>query len=144
MEDIERQYPKPPVIIVTAHASYREDHRMSQANGYVVKSFELGELKQNVAHALNRKPASEPVKAGNHGIEFKNSDRPKRWKCVRKVDIPMWAMRSRSLFCGPKTSWHSPRSSFIRSYKPLMALHWQKPSVQITGGRTLRICPINL
>jgi DNA-binding response OmpR family regulator len=64
MEDIERQYTKLPVIIVTAHDGYREDHRLSQANGYVVKSFELGELKQNIAHVLNRKTASEPMKAG--------------------------------------------------------------------------------
>ena len=64
MEDIERQYPKLPVIILRAHEGYREDHRLSQAKGYFVKSFELDELKQNIVHVLKRKTASEPMKAG--------------------------------------------------------------------------------
>ena len=45
--------PDLPVIIVTAYDSYKEDPRVSLADGYVVKSFSnLDRLKQKISHVL--------------------------------------------------------------------------------------------
>ena len=55
--DIKRQYPRVPVIIFTAYDSYREDPRLSQADGYVIKSIVLDELKAKIADLLRRKTA---------------------------------------------------------------------------------------
>lgn len=45
-KDIKRIDPCLPVIIFTAYDSYREDPRLSEAAGYVVKNPDLGELKK--------------------------------------------------------------------------------------------------
>lgn len=59
-EDIKKQYPDLPVIIVTAHYSYMEDPRLSRADGYVIKRVRFwDELKQKVADVLKRKAARE-------------------------------------------------------------------------------------
>lgn len=58
-EDIKRKYPDLPVIILTAYDSYRDDPRLSQADGYVIKSIVLAELKGKIADVLGRKPARE-------------------------------------------------------------------------------------
>ncbi len=55
LRDIKRQYPYLPVIIVTAYDSFRDDPRLSLAEGYVIKSTDFRELKQEIAHALRRK-----------------------------------------------------------------------------------------
>jgi two-component system response regulator (stage 0 sporulation protein F) len=60
-EDIKRKYPDLPVIILTAYDSYRDDPRLSQADGYVVKSMALDELKGKIADVLSRKPAPEAL-----------------------------------------------------------------------------------
>ena len=53
LEDIKREVPHLPVIIVTAYDSYAEDPRLAQAAGYVVKSFiSFGELKQKIADVI--------------------------------------------------------------------------------------------
>ncbi len=59
LRDIKRQHPHLPVIIFTAYDSYLDDPRLSQADGYVIKSFDLGELKQKVADVLKHKAARE-------------------------------------------------------------------------------------
>ena len=51
-KDIKRMNPNLPVIIFTAYDSYREDPRLSEAAGYVVKSLDLGELRQNIARVV--------------------------------------------------------------------------------------------
>lgn len=51
-KDIRREYPNLPVIIFTAYDSYREDPRLSQAAGYVVKSPDLRKLRQNIARVV--------------------------------------------------------------------------------------------
>ncbi|MBW1741127.1 MAG: response regulator [Deltaproteobacteria bacterium] len=51
-EDIKRQYPHMPVIIVTAYDSFMDDPRVSHADGYVIKSIHLDELKQKIAQVL--------------------------------------------------------------------------------------------
>jgi DNA-binding response OmpR family regulator len=58
---IKRKDPNLPVLIVTAYDSFADDPRVSQADGYVVKSFvALDELKQKIADALEQKTVSQP------------------------------------------------------------------------------------
>jgi two-component system response regulator (stage 0 sporulation protein F) len=59
--DIKEQIPNLPVIIFTAYDSYVDDPRLSQADGYVIKSIVFDELKGKVADVLSRKPAPEKV-----------------------------------------------------------------------------------
>ena len=61
LEEIKRHAPDLPVIIFTAYDSYREDPRLSQADGYVIKSMVLDELKEKIADALRREQAREAV-----------------------------------------------------------------------------------
>ena len=56
LSDIKRREPRLPIIIFTAYDTYVDDPRLSQADGYVIKSFRLDELKQKVADVLKRKP----------------------------------------------------------------------------------------
>jgi len=50
---IKKKDPNLPVIIVTAYDSFVDDPRVSQADGYVVKSFvALDELKQKIVDVL--------------------------------------------------------------------------------------------
>lgn len=66
-QDIKRQYSHLPVIILTAYDSYREDDRLSQADGYVVKSADLGKLKTKIAEVLtSRQTYRLKVGAGPH------------------------------------------------------------------------------
>ncbi len=59
LHDIKSKYPHLPVIIVTAYDTYVDDPRVSQAAGYVVKSFvHFDELKQRIADVLGRKQVS--------------------------------------------------------------------------------------
>jgi DNA-binding response OmpR family regulator len=58
LPDIKRTHPDLPVLIFTAYDSFRDDPRLSQADGYLVKSLILDELKQRIA-ALLRKEADQ-------------------------------------------------------------------------------------
>jgi two-component system response regulator (stage 0 sporulation protein F) len=58
-DDIKKQHPHLPIIIFTAYDGYIDHPRLSQADGYVIKSIDLGELKQKVADVLKRKAARE-------------------------------------------------------------------------------------
>jgi len=50
---IKKKDPNLPVLIVTAYDSFVDDPRVSQADGYVVKSFvALDELKQKIVDVL--------------------------------------------------------------------------------------------
>ena len=57
--EIKRYAPDLPVIIFTAYDSYREDPRLSQADGYVIKSMVLDELKEKIASVLKEEHATE-------------------------------------------------------------------------------------
>lgn len=57
--EIKRQAPDLPVIIFTAYDSYREDPRLTQADGYVIKSMILDELKAKIADVIQVKHAME-------------------------------------------------------------------------------------
>jgi DNA-binding NtrC family response regulator len=58
-QKIKRQEPDLPIIIFTAYDSYREDPRLNEADGYVIKSMMLDELKDKIAHALKSTQALE-------------------------------------------------------------------------------------
>lgn len=55
LNDIKSRLPDLPIIIFTAYDTYVDDPRLSQADGYVIKSFRLDELKQKVADVLKQK-----------------------------------------------------------------------------------------
>jgi DNA-binding response OmpR family regulator len=57
LHDIKRQDPHLPVIIFTAYDNYRKNPLLSQADGYVIKSIVLDELKAKIDHLLRRKVA---------------------------------------------------------------------------------------
>lgn len=79
-----RQDPDLPVIIVTAYDSYANDPRLSQADGYVVKSSDFTELKQTVADVLRQRLVPE-AKPGSSQIQPTQS--------------PFLALGARSLPC---------------------------------------------
>jgi len=56
LRDVKMQDPNLPVLIVTAYDSFVDDPRLSQADGYVIKSTDFGKLKEKVAKAIGEKP----------------------------------------------------------------------------------------
>lgn len=65
LRDIKRQSPDLPVIIFTAYDSYMDDPRLSQADGYVIKSICLDEIKGKIADVLSTRqvlPATPEAK----------------------------------------------------------------------------------
>jgi two-component system response regulator (stage 0 sporulation protein F) len=54
LHEIKHEYPYLPVLIVTAYDNYADDPRLSEADGYVIKSFgALGKLKQKIDDAVS-------------------------------------------------------------------------------------------
>ena len=70
LRDIKEQNPNLPVIIFTAYDSYVDDPRLSQADGYVIKSIDLDELKGKIADVLRQKPLPQEVEAKTHFPRF--------------------------------------------------------------------------
>lgn len=68
LHDIKGQYPEIPVIIYTAYDSYRENPRLSQADGYVIKSTVFHELKEKIADVLARQQTVEA--RGDEGTSY--------------------------------------------------------------------------
>jgi CheY-like chemotaxis protein len=59
LHGIKSRYPHLPVLIVSAYDSYADDPRVSEADGYWIKSFlALDNLKQKIAQILGRKAPS--------------------------------------------------------------------------------------
>jgi two-component system response regulator (stage 0 sporulation protein F) len=57
LRDIKNRNPHLPVLIVTAYDSFMDDPRVSQADGYIVKSFtHLDEIKERIHSILFRQP----------------------------------------------------------------------------------------
>lgn len=55
LRDIKNRHPSLPVLIVTAYDSCVHDPRVSEADGYVIKSFmALGGLKKMISEVLER------------------------------------------------------------------------------------------
>ena len=65
-DDIKKQYPDLPVIIFTAYDGYIDDRRLSRADGHVIKSMVLDELKVRIARVLSRKQGSQELKMNTH------------------------------------------------------------------------------
>jgi DNA-binding response OmpR family regulator len=55
LQEIRNAYPEVPIILNTAYDSYREDVKSVAANHYVVKSFDLAELKAKLASVCKGK-----------------------------------------------------------------------------------------
>ena len=55
LHDIKTRYPYLPVLIVTASGSYKNGSGGSQADGYMVKSSDLSELKLKIKIAMKGK-----------------------------------------------------------------------------------------
>jgi DNA-binding NtrC family response regulator len=53
LENIKADKPDLPVVILTAYDTYRDDPRLSKAEAYVLKSFDLSELKQTIGDILD-------------------------------------------------------------------------------------------
>ncbi|MGQ9920831.1 MAG: response regulator [Desulfobacca sp.] len=49
-----------PIILNTAYSQYKDDFMAWAANAYVVKSFDLTELKEKIQELLPEKPTAEP------------------------------------------------------------------------------------
>ncbi len=55
LEAIKSKNPSLPVLIITAYDNYSEDPRMAQAEGIVIKSFDLDHLRGRIDEILQRK-----------------------------------------------------------------------------------------
>jgi len=79
-EEIKRQNSDMSVIIFTAYDTYREDPRLSRADGYVVKSLFLDELKEKIAQTLKTKLSVEKGIHENGGC-LQPTAAQGRWSC---------------------------------------------------------------
>jgi DNA-binding response OmpR family regulator len=55
LQDIRNAFDQLPVILCTAHPSVRDDLKSIAANGYVLKSSDLSELKLKIGKVLDQK-----------------------------------------------------------------------------------------
>jgi DNA-binding response OmpR family regulator len=55
-----------PVIIITAYDSYRNDPRLKKADGYVIKSFNLTELKQKISELFKDQEEENAFREANN------------------------------------------------------------------------------
>lgn len=59
LHDLKSSDPDLPVLIVTAYDNFRNDPRVSEADGYIVKNFmAIERLKEKVEDLLNQKPSA--------------------------------------------------------------------------------------
>ncbi len=70
LQDIKREKADLPVIIFTAYDSYIEDPRLAEADGYVIKSIVLDELKAKIADVLNQKLAFQGEAGAYDGLDL--------------------------------------------------------------------------
>jgi DNA-binding response OmpR family regulator len=54
LRDIKETHPDLPIILYTAYDSYREHEKSSAADHYVVKSFNLAELKEKLSQVISQ------------------------------------------------------------------------------------------
>ena len=78
LPDIKRQHPNMPVIIFTAYDSYAEDSRLCQADGYVIKSCDLDQLKQKIANLLSH--GAPPQVEVRPKTDFASYSIPRCWQ----------------------------------------------------------------
>jgi len=58
LQEIRHAYPDLPIILNTAYDSYREDVKSVAADHYVVKSYDLSELKTKLAQVVKKEGRS--------------------------------------------------------------------------------------
>ena len=56
LQDIRNKYYDLPVVLCTAYDTFKEDMKSIAADYYVIKSFDLTELKTKIAMALEARP----------------------------------------------------------------------------------------
>ena len=56
LQDIRNKYYNLPVVLCTAYDTFKEDMKSIAADYYVIKSFDLTELKNRIAMALEASP----------------------------------------------------------------------------------------
>ena len=61
LQELRNAYPDLPIILNTAYDSYREDVKSVAADYYVVKSYDLSELKAKLASLLKEKKEERPL-----------------------------------------------------------------------------------
>ena len=59
LQDIRNEFYNLPVVLCTAYDTFKEDMKSIAADFYVIKSFDLTELKSKIAMALQAGPAPE-------------------------------------------------------------------------------------
>ena len=59
LKDIKEIHPNLPVILYTAYDSYREHERSVAADDYVVKSFNLAELKEKLSQVISQAKSND-------------------------------------------------------------------------------------
>lgn len=62
LPDIKGRYPRVPVIILTAYDGFRDDPRLSLADGYLIKSFDFRGLRKTIRNLLSKKLMEEPAR----------------------------------------------------------------------------------
>ena len=68
LRDIKNRFYDLPVILSTAYDSFKEDVKSIEADFYVVKSFDLTELKNKIAMALETRSSLLQNFPYNHGV----------------------------------------------------------------------------
>lgn len=58
LQELRNAHPNLPIILNTAYDSYREDVKSVAANYYVVKSYDLSELKEKIATLIKEEDRS--------------------------------------------------------------------------------------
>ena len=59
LQDIRNEFYNLPVVLCTAYDTFKEDMKSIAADFYVIKSFDLTELKNRITMALEASPGSE-------------------------------------------------------------------------------------
>ncbi|MGD8983120.1 MAG: response regulator [Desulfobacteraceae bacterium] len=59
LQDIRNKFYNMPVVLCTAYDTFKEDMKSIAADFYVIKSFDLSELKSKIAMALEANVAAE-------------------------------------------------------------------------------------
>lgn len=68
LQEIKQGHPDLPVVIFTAYDSYAEDPKLSLADGYVVKSSDLTELKTTILRVLENRNMEPSWPAGTPAL----------------------------------------------------------------------------
>jgi DNA-binding NtrC family response regulator len=74
LRSIKADRPHLPVVIFTAYDTYRDDPRLSEAAAYVVKSFDLKELKETISRIFDNGEdlRESDEKEAHHGIQLQD------------------------------------------------------------------------